>query len=210
MSSSRCWSSSFTGPSAPERRPRSARTWSSESASTYGLRSWTARPSTRRPASGHAFSVTARTCSRVRRSSSRIACARSSRSPSARYRSAMRSSVLASDISTLSSSVAKSGHSRCASRSSSRSPKSRSAVPSPYQPARLMRACDQENTHGIARRSSRDETDRPRRAGREPIGRRPTSSSGVTCENHCGNPSARTSSWNRRRDDSSSAAARSR
>ena len=41
-----------------------------------------------------------------------------------------------------------------------------------------MRACDQQNTHGIARRSSSDSTDRPRRAGREPIGSRPTSSSG--------------------------------
>lgn len=116
---------------------------------------------------------------------------------------AMRSSVLASDISTLSSMVAKSGHSRCACRSSSRSPYSASAVPRPYQPARLMRACDQENTHGMARRSSSDSTDSPRRAGREPIGRRPTSSSGVTSANHCGNPSALTSSWKRWREISS-------
>ena len=106
----------------------------------------------------------------------------------------MRSSVFASDISTLSMSVPKSGQSAYAVRSSARSPTVESAVPSPNHPARLVRACDHEKTQGMARRSSSDSTDRPRRAGREPSGSRPISSSGVTWANQLGNPGARTSS----------------
>src|SRR4030081_2725964 len=66
----------------------------------------------------------------------------------------MRRSVLARLISALSTSAVKSGHPAYASRSSPRSAAAR-ALPSPYHPGRLSRACDQANTHGMARRASR-------------------------------------------------------
>ena len=65
---------------------------------------------------------------------------RFSSSPSAKYILAMRSSVLASDISMLSMNVENSGHSSYASRSVSRSPNFSQAEPRPYHAARLMRA----------------------------------------------------------------------
>ncbi len=66
-----------------------------------------------------------------------------------------------------------------------------------------MRACVHANTHGIARRSSSDSTDRPRRAGREPSASSPISSMGVTCANHGAKPGAFTSSKKRAREASS-------
>ena len=47
-----------------------------------------------------------------------------------------------------------------------------------------MRAWLQLKIHGMVRRSSSDLAPKPRFAGREPIGSRPTSVSGVTVENH--------------------------
>ena len=72
-----------------------------------------------------------------------------------------------------------------------------------------MRACVHANTQGIARRSSSDSTDRPRRAGREPSASSPTSSIGVTWANHGAKPGAFTSSKNRARDAVSIVAATS-
>lgn len=63
------------------------------------------------------------------------------------------------------------------------------AAPRPYHAARLMRACDHENTHGMVRRSSSDWAPKPRLAGRLPMGSRPTSAKGVTVENHGAKPS---------------------
>ena len=121
---------------------------------------------------------------RVSSISSRTLSRRSSRSPKARYMRAMRSSVFDSDISMLSMNVENSGHSSYALRRVWRSPNFSHAVPKPYHAARLMRASDHENTHGMVRRSSRDLAPKPRFAGREPIGSKPTSVSGVTVENH--------------------------
>ena len=67
-------------------------------------------------------------------------------------------------------------------------------MPSPYHAARLMRACDHEKIHGMVRRSSKDLAPRPRFAGREPMGMRPISVSGVTVENHSAKPSVSKSS----------------
>ena len=47
-----------------------------------------------------------------------------------------------------------------------------------------MRAWAHEKIQGIVRRSSSDFAPKPRLAGREPIGSRPISVSGVTVENH--------------------------
>ena len=48
------------------------------------------------------------------------------------------------------------------------SPKPARAWPTPYQPGSMIRACDQQKTQGIARRSS-IRSDFVRLAGREPI-----------------------------------------
>ena len=72
-----------------------------------------------------------------------------------------------------------------------------------------MRAWVHANTHGIARRSSSDSTDSPRRAGREPSASSPISSIGVTVANQGANPSAFTREKNRSRLAVSSVAATS-
>ena len=74
-----------------------------------------------------------------------------------------------------------------------------SPLPRPNQPGRFTRVCDQANTQGMARRSSRSMTGRrasrlrPRLAGREPMRRPPISPSGLIRANHSANPSASTS-----------------
>ena len=57
----------------------------------------------------------------------------------------------------------------------------------PYQPGSMMRHCDQENTHGIARRSSMPSED-VRDAGRLPMFSSAISVSGVASRNHRTNP----------------------
>ncbi len=121
----------------------------------------------------------------------------------------MRASAFARLIATLSIIVRNSGHSSYARRTSSSSPTASRAEPSPNQPARLMRAWLHANTHGIARRSSSDSTERPRRAGREPSASRPISSIGVTCANQGAKPGAFTSEKKRSRDAASITAAAS-
>ena len=99
-------------------------------------------------------------------------------------------SALAHAISALESSAAKNGQSRSISRTRS-SPWAAtalsSAVPSPYQAGSTMRACVQEKTHGIARRSSIPGAS-PRLAGREPSRRREISSIGVAASKNAGKP----------------------
>ncbi len=82
-------------------------------------------------------------------------------------------SDFASTMSMLERSVVKNGHrSAIAFRVSIASGRSAStldtAAPKPYQPGSISRHCDQENTHGIARRSSMAE-DVFRDAGRLPM-----------------------------------------
>ena len=54
------------------------------------------------------------------------------------------------------------------------------AMPTPYQPGSMIRACDHENTHGIARRSS-IRVDFVRDAGRLPMLSSAISLIGVVC-----------------------------
>ena len=80
-----------------------------------------------------------------------------------------------------------------------------SPLPSPYQPGRFSRVCDQAKTHGIARRSARSmvalaarlppETAgiSPRLAGLEPMRRPPISPSGLIRANQSPKPSSSTS-----------------
>ena len=109
-------------------------------------------------------------------------------------------SALARLISALSSRLDRNGQSR-ASRAIASSPASpcaaryaSSAVPRPYQPGRLIRACDQANVHGIARSESivGATSRRPRAAGREPSRRSDSSRIGVTSRKNEANPG---SSW---------------
>ena len=68
------------------------------------------------------------------------------------------------------------------------------AGPSPYQPGRLIRACDQAKVHGIARSESivGASSRRPRAAGRDPSRRSDSSRIGVTSRKNEANPG---SSW---------------
>ena len=63
-----------------------------------------------------------------------------------------------------------------------------SPLPRPYQPGRFSRVCAQENTHGIARRSSSPTTPTPRRAGRDPIRSPLISSNGLIRASHSAKP----------------------
>ena len=69
-----------------------------------------------------------------------------------------------------------------------------SACPSPYQPGRLIRACDQAKVHGIARSESivGASSRRPRAAGRDPSRRSDSSRIGVMSRKNEANPG---SSW---------------
>ena len=58
----------------------------------------------------------------------------------------------------------------------------------PYQPGSMIRAWLQENTHGMARRSSM-RVDAVRDAGRLPMLSSAISRSGVAARNHSTNPS---------------------
>ncbi len=76
-------------------------------------------------------------------------------------------SALAITISMLASAEAKNGQSSARSANAARSWPA-AADPKPYQPGSITRACDHENTHGIARRSSM-RSERVREAGRLPM-----------------------------------------
>ena len=62
------------------------------------------------------------------------------------------------------------------------------AVPAPYQPGSISRAWLQENTHGIARRSS-IRAELVRDAGRLPMFSSASSATGVTARKNSTNPS---------------------
>src|SRR5579859_1166847 len=92
---------------------------------------------------------------------------------------------LASTISRLETTERKNGEAAwtLASVSSRAAPEAPSlapvvAAPKPYQPGSITRACDQENTQGMARRSSM-RVEGVREAGRLPIFRSAISRSGV-------------------------------
>ena len=106
-----CWLWLSSSLSTRRRSDLSASTWVSESASTYGERMRMAWPSTWRCSSGHSSPTMRSTHLRVSSISPNTFSLRSSRSSSARYILAMRSSVLAIDISMLSMNVENSGHS---------------------------------------------------------------------------------------------------
>ena len=131
------------------------------------------------------------------------------------------------DISALSRTLAKNGqlryrrpssrHRLAVARRTHRAPS-----PSPYQPGRSIRACDQAKTHGIARRSAIDGSGRrgardaprrgrPRAAGRDPSRRVASSSIGVTTRKNATKPGRPRPATDRPRCDvaaSSSMAAR--
>src|SRR5665213_1687606 len=90
---------------------------------------------------------------------------------------------LASTISILATVARKKGEAACRRLRPSRPPSlARSpplaAAPKPYQPGSMTRDWDQENTHGMARRSAM-RLEAVREAGREPIFRSAISLTGV-------------------------------
>ena len=94
----------------------------------------------------------------------------------------MSRSVLASVISTLDRNVRKKCHCSYISASTSPRPASRAAAspdPTPYQPGTIWRDCVQPNTHGIARSPDSPAPLSGRRAGRDPMLRSVSSSTGV-------------------------------
>ena len=68
-----------------------------------------------------------------------------------------------------------------------RRPTTRSAEPVPYQPGSMIRACDQLNTHGMARRSA-ILSPALRDGGRLPMFSSPSSRIGVAARNHSTKP----------------------
>src|SRR5579859_580376 len=97
----------------------------------------------------------------------------------------MARSVLDSTMSMLDSRLRKKGHAltmrcRTAIPSGFSFSHASTAEPKPYQPGSIRRHCDQENTQGMARRSS-ILVDLVRDDGREPIFSVAISASGVDC-----------------------------
>ena len=93
----------------------------------------------------------------------------------------------ASDISRFSTSARKNGQPRKSARSSPTGT-APSPVPAPSQAGTMQRVCVHENTHGIARRASSSPVPDAsgRDAGRDPISRRVSSSSGVNVRRNRG------------------------
>src|SRR6185312_10577524 len=95
-------------------------------------------------------------------------------------------SAFAITISMLASAEAKNGQASARSASAARSWPA-AAEPKPYQPGSITRACDQENTQGMARKSS-IRSERVREAGRLPMLRLEISLIGVDSRKNVAKP----------------------